>query len=85
MILRAWKTQLMVELTPAQLAVSVGFGRVGIAGWIVDNALGKDADFDEATAKLLIAELCEQKLIGVNEFQKLEMTDQGNQKKSRVK
>ena len=60
--------------TPAKLSVSVGLGRVGLAGWIVDNALGKDADFDEDTAQLVIAELIDLKLIKLNEFQKLETT-----------
>ena len=59
---------------PAKLAVSVGLGRVGLAGWIVDNVLGRETDFDEDTAQLVIAELIDLKLIKLNEFQKLETT-----------
>lgn len=63
--------------SPARLAVSVGLGRVGLVGWIVDNALGRDADFEEETAMLVISDLIERGLIRVNEFQNLEATAQG--------
>ena len=63
--------------SPAQIAVSVGLGRVGLAGWIVDQALGRDADFDEGAAKLVISNLIERELIFVNKFQKLEATEKG--------
>lgn len=49
---------------PEQLAVSVGADvRIGVAGWIIDSALGRDTDIDEETAKLAIGNLCERRLV----------------------
>lgn len=62
---------------PDALAVSVGAERVGIAGWIADRILGKDADFDEEAAKLGIVELIERKLVVISEARRLEATDDG--------
>jgi hypothetical protein len=62
---------------PDQLAVSVGSDRVGLAGWIVDIRLGIDADFDEETARLSIADLLERKLIKFTETRRLEATTEG--------
>ncbi|HEX9928924.1 MAG TPA: hypothetical protein VGB02_10345 [Pyrinomonadaceae bacterium] len=63
---------------PEQLAVSVGSEqRVGIAGWIVDKTLGRDADLDEETAKLEIADLLERDLVKITSMRRLEATAEG--------
>ena len=62
---------------PDQLSVSVGSERVGLAGWIVDRILGRDADLDEATTKLEIAALCEQNLVRITATRRLEATEKG--------
>lgn len=70
-------TELPGRYHPDQLAVSVGSERVGLAGWIVDRILGADTDLDEETAKLGIADLCEQNLVGITPTRKLEATSKG--------
>ncbi len=40
---------------------SVGSKRVGLAGWIIDQRLGVNAEPDEETVKLAISHLIEQK------------------------
>ncbi len=65
-------TELPARYHPAQLAVSVGADRVGLAGWIVDRILGRDADLDEAEAKLRIAELCQQGWVRITPTRRLE-------------
>jgi hypothetical protein len=60
-----------------QLSVSVGKDRVGLAGWIIDSMIGKEADFDEGTARLVIADLLDRKLIKLTETQRLEATPKG--------
>ncbi len=62
---------------PEQLAVCVGAQRVGLAGWIVDQLLGDEADVDEASAKLEIAELCQQGLVRVTPTRRLEASESG--------
>jgi len=64
---------------PEQLSVAVGADRVGLAGWIVDRFLGREADLDEETAKLIIGDLCERRLIRITEFRRLEATDRGDE------
>lgn len=70
-------SQLPNRYSPEQLSVSVGADRVGIAGWIVDRFLGRETDFDEETAKLLISDLCERRLIQMTEYHHLEATEHG--------
>ncbi|HEX8286745.1 MAG TPA: hypothetical protein VF556_02045 [Pyrinomonadaceae bacterium] len=70
---------------PDQLSVSVGNERVGLAGWIVDRILGRDADLDETTAKLEIAGLCEHNLVKITATRRLEATEKGAQIWSRSK
>jgi hypothetical protein len=70
-------TELPSRYHPDQLSVSVGSERVGLAGWIIDRTLGSDADLDEATAKLEIADLCERGLAEITPTRKLEATEKG--------
>lgn len=81
-------TELPTRYHPDGLAVSVGSkARVGLAGWIVDRTLGADADLDEESAKLAIADLCERNLVRITATRRLEATAEGerlwNQSKSR--
>ena len=64
---------------PEQLSVSLGAERVGLAGWIVDNRLGRDAELDEETVKITIADLCERGLLRMTETRRLEATEAGMQ------
>lgn len=72
---------IVVELSgrysPEQLAASVGYDRVGLAGWIVDRAIGSEADIDEETARLEIARLREEGLVALNGTRRLEATPRG--------
>jgi hypothetical protein len=70
-------TELPSRYSPEQLSVSVGSERVGLAGWIVDRFLGREADFDEETAKLVIGELCAGGMIRLDAFRRLEATEKG--------
>jgi hypothetical protein len=70
---------------PEQLAVSVGVERVGLAGWIIDRFLGRESDLDEETAKLAIGHLCERRLLRVNDWRRLEATDEGTQLWQKIK
>lgn len=72
-------SELPSRYSPNQLAVSVGQDRIGLAGWIVDRTLGKDADFDEDNARLAIADLFERQLITLTETRRLEATEDGTQ------
>jgi hypothetical protein len=70
-------TELTGRYSPERLAVSAGSERVGLAGWIIDQVLGREADLDEETAKLGIAELLERGLINLNAARRLEATESG--------
>jgi hypothetical protein len=70
-------TELPSRYGPEQLAVSVGEDRVGLAGWIIDRVLGKDADLDESTAKLNIAGLCQRGLVRITSTRRLEANESG--------
>jgi len=59
------------------LAASVGEERAGLAGWIVDRRLGENAEPDEETVRLAIADLCERKLILITETRRLAATEAG--------
>lgn len=72
-------TELPSRYYPEQLAVSVGTERVGLAGWIVDRMLGKDADFDEASAKDEITGLCERGLVTLTPTRRLVASEAGRE------
>ena len=78
-------TELSGRYGPEQLAVSVGSERVGLAGWIIDRALGAEADIDEGSAKNEIATLCERGLAKLNPARRLEVTARGAQLWQQVK
>src|SRR2546429_1280284 len=56
-------SELSGRYSPDRLAVSAGSGRVGLAGWIIDQAIGSETDIDEETVKLELAELYERGLV----------------------
>jgi hypothetical protein len=70
-------TELNGRYSPERLAVSANSERVGMAGWIIDKVLGTEADLDEDTAKLGIAELIERGLVILNAARRLEPTEPG--------
>lgn len=70
-------TELPTRYHPDRLAASVGSERIGLAGWIVDRILGSDADLDEDSAKIGIADLCERNLIEITATRRLEATTEG--------
>lgn len=78
-------TELPARYGPEQLAVSVGTHRIGLAGWIVDKTLGEETDFDEENSKLVIADLCERKLVKFTETRRLEATPDGAELWSKIK
>ena len=71
--------ELPTRYSPDSLAVSLGHERVGLAGWIIDRRLGTDADLDEETVKITIADLCENQLLQITESRRLEATEKGRQ------
>jgi hypothetical protein len=72
-------TELPLRYSPNQLSVSLGADRVGIAGWIVDNRVGRDTELDEETVKIIISDLCERGLLRITERRRLEATEAGTQ------
>lgn len=78
-------TELPSRYHPDQLSVSVGSERIGLAGWIIDRILGREADLDETTAKLEIAGLCEQNLVRITATRRLEATEKGTLLWNRLK
>ena len=70
-------SELAGRYSPERLAVCAGIERVGLAGWIIDGVIGPEADLDEETARLAIAELCERELVRLNEERRLEATGAG--------
>lgn len=62
---------------PEQLAASVGEDRVGLAGWIIDRVLGREADVDADTARNEIAGLCESGLVVTTPTRGLEVSEEG--------
>lgn len=70
-------TELPSRYGPDQLVVSVGIDRIGLAGWIMDQSIGSETDFDQETARLAITELLEKKLIRFTETGRLEATEEG--------
>lgn len=71
--------ELPTRYSPDSLLVSLGQDRVGLAGWIIDRRLGKDAALDEETIKLTIADLLERELLRITEMRRLEATEKGKQ------
>lgn len=78
-------TELNGRYSPERLAVSADSERVGLAGWIIDGVIGREADLDEDTVKLGIAELIERGLVSLNPARRLEATAPGAQMWARVK
>ena len=70
-------TELPTRYSPDSLATSVGSERAGLAGWIIDRRLGKDAEPDEESVKLAIACLCQEELVRISESRRLEATETG--------
>lgn len=70
-------TELAGRYSPERLAASAGSERVGLAGWIIDRSIGAEADIDEETARLEIAELCERGLARLGAGHRLEATEAG--------
>jgi len=70
-------TELAGRYSPERLAASAGGERVGLAGWIIDRALGPEVEIDEETARLEIAELCERGLARLDAGRRLEATESG--------
>ena len=70
-------TELPTRYSPDALAASVGAERVGLAGWIIDRRLGKDAEPDEEEIKMAINSLCERKLVRITETRRLKSTAAG--------
>ena len=70
-------TELDARYSPERLAASAGGERVGLAGWIIDQAIGPETDIDEETAKLEIAGLCERGLIKITVARRMEATEAG--------
>ena len=70
-------TALAGRYSPDRLAASIGSERVGLAGWIIDSVLGPAAEFDEATAKLELVELCARGLVRLNASGRFAATEVG--------
>jgi hypothetical protein len=70
-------TELSGRYSPERLAVSAGSERVGLAGWIIDQAIGSETDIDEETVKLELADLYERRLVTLSEARRLEATESG--------
>ena len=71
-------TELPTRYSPDALAASLGAERVGLAGWIIDRRLGKDAEPDEEEVKMAINSLCEEQLVRITETRRLESTATGD-------
>lgn len=67
-------TELPTRYSPDALAASTGSERVGLAGWIIDRRLGKDAEPDEEEVKMAINSLCEEQFVRITETRRLEST-----------
>jgi hypothetical protein len=70
-------TELPGRYSPERLAVSADSERVGLAGWIMDQVLGREVDLDEDTVKLCIGELLERRLVSLDAARRLEATEAG--------
>jgi hypothetical protein len=63
--------------SPEHLVASVCAERVGLAGWIIDQMLGVNADIDEAPAKMEVAALIEKGLARLSPSRRLAATAAG--------
>jgi hypothetical protein len=70
-------TELAGRYSPERLAVSADSERVGLAGWIIDQVLGRETDLDEDTVKLVIGELIERRLVSLDAARRLGATESG--------
>jgi hypothetical protein len=70
-------SELPTRYSPDALAASTGNERVGLAGWIIDQRLGKEAEPDEEEVKMAINSLCEENLVRTTETRRLESTAAG--------
>lgn len=77
--------ELPTRYSPDALAASLGAGRVGLAGWIIDRRLGEDAEPDEEEIKMAINSLCEENLVRITETRRLESTLTGERLWQQVK
>ena len=77
--------ELPTRYNPDGLAASVGEERAGLAGWIIDRRLGENAEPDEETTRLAIADLCERQLIRITETRRLAATEEGARLWQRLK
>jgi hypothetical protein len=64
---------------PERLAASVGEDRVGLAGWVVDRVLGREAEVDEDAARDAIASLCGLGLVRLTPERRLEASPEGRE------
>ncbi len=69
--------ELSGRYSPEHLVASVCVDRVGLAGWIIDQTIGVNADIDEEIAKQEIAALGEKGLARLSLSRKLEATTAG--------
>jgi hypothetical protein len=59
-------TEFPGRYTAHQLSASITDGRSGMIGWILDQTLGPDLTFDEATTLTTIEQLCADHQLAVN-------------------
>ncbi|MDT5270146.1 MAG: ribonuclease [Acidobacteriota bacterium] len=64
---------------PERLAASVGEDRVGLAGWVVDRVLGREAEVEEDAARDAIASLCGLGLVTLTPERRLEASPEGRE------
>ena len=70
---------------PERLAASAGDDRIGMAGWIIDRVLGREAEIDEDAAKEAIAQLCASGLTRLAADRRLEASAEGRETWLRLK
>jgi 3'-5' exonuclease len=71
--------ELPARYGPERLAASVGEDRVGLAGWVVDRVLGREAEVDEDAAREAIASLCGLGLVRLTPERRLEARPEGRE------
>ena len=64
---------------PERLAASAGDDRVGLAGWVIDRVLGREAEVDVDAARDAIAHLCGLGLVRLTPERKLEVSPKGRE------
>ena len=78
-------TELPTRYSPDALAASLGAERIGLAGWMIDRRLGKDAEPDEEEIKMAINSLCERKFVRITDTRRLQSTVTGEQLWQQIK